>query len=243
MEKAMQGNPRLIVTLGVEALREAISAESRALILASLIPRVAVDQLQKRAPRKLSNLLSVVYLDQPPGRQLDLLQLALPTVRRVGVLWGPESTAQRTAMASAAALRQLEVAETTISNEPEIYGGLKVSLENVDALVAIPDPVVYNSTTISNILLTSYRAKVPMLAFSPAYVKAGALVAIYSTPAQIGTQTGLLARAIAVSGSSGLTQFPTDFTVAVNSHVARSLGLTLNADALTQRLRILERRP
>jgi len=243
MEKAMQSNPRLIVTLGVEALRDAMSADSRALILASLIPRLAVDRLQKRAPRRLSSPLSVVYLDQPPGRQLDLLQLALPTLRQVGVLWGPESTAQRTAMASAAAVRHLEIAESTISTEAEIYGGLKDSLDGVDALVAIADPVVFNSTTISNILLTSYRAKVPMLAFSPAYVKAGALMAIYSTPAQIGAQTGLLARTIAVSGSSGLSQFPTDFTVTVNSHVARSLGLTLDAESLAQRLRLLERRP
>ena len=243
MAEVMQRKPRLIVTLGVDALRDAVSEEWRVPILASLIPRVAVDRLQRKMSRRQVNSLSAVYLDQPPGRQLDLLQLAIPGVRGIGVLWGPESAGQRAALATAATARHLEIAESTVSDESAIYTGLKATLGDVDALLAIADPVVYNSATISNILLASYRAKVPMLAFSPAYVKAGALIAIYSTPTQIGTQTGLLARGLAAGGSTGVTQYPADFTVMVNEHVARSLGLTLDAAALAERLRLLQKRP
>lgn len=240
---ALQRKPRLVVALGVEALRDVVSEDARAPILAALIPRVAVDRLQRQMPKRFVGPLSVVYLDQPPGRQLDLLQLALPGLRGVGVLWGPESSSQRGAFLSAAAARRIDIAEAAVSDEAAISIGLRATLADVDALVALADPAVYNGATISNILLASYRAKVPMLAFSPAYVKAGALFALYSTPTQIGTQTGLLARAMVAGNSVGVTQSPTEFSVSVNEHVARSLGLALDAAVLAERLRVLERRP
>jgi hypothetical protein len=56
----------------------------------------------------------------------------------------------------------------------------------VDALLAVPDPLVFNSQTAANILAAAYRRRIPLIGFSPAYTRAGALVSLYSTPDQIG---------------------------------------------------------
>jgi ABC-type uncharacterized transport system substrate-binding protein len=82
-----------------------------------------------------------------------------------------------------------------------------------------------------------------VLGFSPAYVRAGALVSLHSTPAQVGIQAASLARSVLNGQSPAPSQYPADFTVEVNTHVARSLGLELDAAALTKQLRQLERKP
>jgi ABC-type uncharacterized transport system substrate-binding protein len=64
------------------------------------------------------------------------------------------------------------------------------------------------------------------------------------TPHQVGVQAAQLARAVlqgkALPASGA---YSTDFQIAVNEHVARSLGLSLDALELTRRLRLLEGRP
>ena len=103
---------------------------------------------------------------------------------------------------------------------------------------------VYNSNSLQNILLTAFRAKVPMVAFSPAYVRAGALLSLHVTPAQVGAQA--LALVQGVLHEQALPSGPVesrDFEVGVNEHVARSLGLILDASALRLDLRRLERLP
>jgi ABC-type uncharacterized transport system substrate-binding protein len=107
----------------------------------------------------------------------------------------------------------------------------------------VADPQVYNSGSIANVLLATYRARVPVLAFSPSYVRAGALLSLHSTPVQIGTQAGSMARSLLQGSASPAAVYPADFTVTVNEHVARSLGLTLDAPTLSDRLRRLEKRP
>jgi putative tryptophan/tyrosine transport system substrate-binding protein len=125
-----------------------------------------------------------------------------------------------------------------------LFAALRPVLDDAGVLLAVADPEVYNGSTVSNILLATYRAQVPVVAFSPAYVKAGALLALYSTPGQIGTQAAGLVRQLQLGGAMGVTsQYPVEFSVAVNDHVARSLGFSLDEVALMTRLQKLERRP
>jgi ABC-type uncharacterized transport system substrate-binding protein len=66
---------------------------------------------------------------------------------------------------------------------------------------------------------------------------------VYSTPAQIGLQAGLMARGVLQGRTLGPPQYPQDFSISVNEHVARSMGLSLDAQTLTERLRRLEKGP
>jgi ABC-type uncharacterized transport system substrate-binding protein len=168
--------------------------------------------------------------------------LALPKARHIGVLWGPDSQLQASALKAQLQAKGLDLIEASIDRNELFFQGLRRVLEDADVLLALPDPLVYNSHSIQNILLTSFRAKVPMVAFSPAYVRAGALLALYVTPTQVGLQTATIARGVLQGKALPATPlYSQDFSVSVNEHVARSLGLSLDSDSLRDQLRRRER--
>jgi len=233
--------PRLYVALGSEACSQLARKALTAPALCTLLPRASFERVLRETGRRAGASFSALYLNQPPGRQLDLIRLALPRVRRVGVLWGPDSVLGEAALEAAAQARGLRVVGVPVRPDEPVYTGLRKILDESDVLLALADPQIYNSNSIQNILLTSIRAQIPMLAFSPAYVRAGALMAVHSTPRQIGQQAGALARGALQGQPLGPPQFPLQFDVSVNEHVARSLGLRLDAANLAERLRRLER--
>jgi ABC-type uncharacterized transport system substrate-binding protein len=187
--------------------------------------------------------MAALYLEQPVGRQLDLLRLALPAAHRIGVLWGPESIVQQPQLSAALAARGLEWSEGLVSEATPLVSALRSALNAADALLAMADGSAFNPSTASNILLTSYRARIPVMAFSPAYVKAGALLSVHSTAAQAGAQLASMTALFLQTNVLPASQYPLDFSVTANEYVARSLGLTLDAKVLAERLRRLEKKP
>lgn len=242
--EALQTTPKLYVALGAEASAALARRETHIPLLCALLPQVRFERIARDSARRPSSHFSALYLSQPVARQLDLIRLALPQARRVGVLWSEESRSLLPALEEAARARGLRVRAEQVRPEEPVFTVLKKVLEEVDVLLALPDPNIYNSGSIQNILLTSYRAHVPMVAFSAAYVRAGALIAVHSSPAQIGQQAAQLVREV-LQGRGGWPppQGPHEFSVSVNEPVARSWGLNLDAAALTERLRRLERKP
>jgi ABC-type uncharacterized transport system substrate-binding protein len=236
--------PRLFVGLGTEAANVLATAAPTAPILCALLPRHSFEQLLLNSGRKSSSQLSALYLDQPLSRQLELVHLALPKARHIGVLWGPDSQLQASALKAQLQVRGLDLIEANVERNELFFPGLRRVLEDADLLLALADPLVYNSHSIQNILLTSFRAKVPMVAFSPAYVRAGALLALYVTPTQVGLQAASIARGVLQGKTlSAMPLYSQDFSVSVNEHVARSLGLSLDADILREQLRRREGAP
>lgn len=235
--------PRLFIALGTEALKQLTGRDLRVPVVAALIPRSGFERVTKELSKKAASYVTAVYLDQPLRRQLDLLRLAMPDAKRIGVLWGPESLAQQSALASALQTRGLQEVGGQVGIGGVLFPGLKIALNNTDVLLAMPDPYVYNSATVANILFATYRARVPVLAFSPSYVKAGALMSLHTTLPQIGVQAAVMARSMLHSGILPPPQYPVDFSVTVNEHVAQSLGLKLDGIGLADRLRRLETLP
>lgn len=235
---------KLIVALGAEAAGMVARLESRVPVLCALLPRGSFERVLSDTGRKPSGQLSALYLDQPLARQLALIRLALPEVRRIGVLLGPESQLRANELAGLLRNSGLELVDATVARNEAIFPALKKVLEGSDLLLALADPQVFNSSSIQNILLSSFKARIPLVAFSPAYVRAGALMALHATPAQVGTQVaGISLPVLQAKGPLTAPLYTRDFSVTVNEHVARSLGLTLDAQALRERLRLAEAAP
>ena len=233
--------PKLFVALGTDAANALAKSELRAPVLSTLLPRSSFERVLRLNGRKSSSQFSALYLDQPLNRQLELIRLALPAARRIGVLWGAESQAQAPALKISVQASGLDLVEATVGRDELLFSSLKSVLEDADLLLAVADPQLYNSSSIQNILLASFRAKVPLVAFSPAYVRAGALLALHVTPTQIGQQAAAIARGVLQGKALSVNPvYSQDFSVAVNEHVARSLGLTLDANTLRARLRSRE---
>ena len=236
--------PRLFVALGTEASAALATASGATPVLSALIPRNSFERVLQASGKKTSPQFTALYLDQPLSRQLALIRLALPAAQRVGVLLGPESAARASTLRALAQANGLVLVEGVADGQKSVFPRLKPLLGDCDVLLALADPQVYNSNSLQNILLTAFREKVPMIAFSPAYVRAGALMSLHVTPAQVGAQA--LALVQLVLHDQALPASPVesrDFEVGVNEHVARSLGLTLDASGLRLELRRLERLP
>lgn len=233
---------KLLVSIGTPALAGLADASAggrlgRVPVVATMMPNSVLETQRKRIVQPLT----AVVLDQPPARQMALLHYAFPTLSRIGILIGTESAQYQAGLEKAAVDQGLQLNVYRVSgDEDTLYPVLQRVLDENDVLLAVPDATIYNSASIQNILLASYRQKIPLIGYSPAYVRAGAMLALYSTPTQIGMQTarivhGLLAGNPAGSGAVSV-QGPTDFSVGVNINVARSLGFRLSADALTIQL-------
>ncbi|MDZ4251689.1 MAG: ABC transporter substrate binding protein [Sulfuritalea sp.] len=235
--------PQWVVAIGTGAQRGMQDLFARDTppppLLSILVPRLAFERMADPA-RLRAGSLSAVFLDQPPWRQLELIRLALPNVRKVGMLVGAESKGQLPGFEKAAKERGFELVQAPV--EPAgLFAALRSVLPDADVLLALPDPGVFNSQTAANILTAAYRRQVPLVGFSPAYVKAGALLALYSTPAQVGARGGELLRHALTGKALPAPQWPREFAVAVNQDVARSLGFALDELQLGQQLRHKER--
>lgn len=236
--------PQLYVALGAQAALVLARAQPTVPVLCTLLPRQAFERALEQGGFKASRQFSALLLDQPLSRQLALVRLALPGAKRLGVLWGPESKALAPAMASLATAQGLQLVQADwVAGQP-VFAGVRQVLESADVLLALPDPEVFNTHTVQHLLLASFRARVPMVAFSPAYVRAGALLAVYVTPAQLGEQAAEVAQGV-LQGKDLPAQpiHSRRFSVQVNDHVARALGLSLDADELSHQLRQREGRP
>jgi ABC-type uncharacterized transport system substrate-binding protein len=174
-----------------------------------------------------------VYIDQPLPRLLDVLDTAFADRRHPGVLLGPTSEQQNNTLAQLAGQRGLELQTTLISDQDELIPALDKLLRQTDVLLSLPDPLVYNRHTAKSILLTTYRYRVPVLAYSRAYADAGAALSVYSTPAQIARQAAGIVVNFLKSDKTRLPppQYPEHFRISINRHVSDSLGLNLTGNS------------
>jgi putative ABC transport system substrate-binding protein len=233
---------RIIVTMGSDALQKILAKDLRVPIIAALIPKAGFERILRDQAKRPAFPVIALYLEQPFPRQIELLKLALPDAKKVGVLWGAESGIQASSLLAGLQARGMELVSGYVGGTNNLFSGLKAVLDDTDVLLAVPDPQVYNGSSISTVLLATYRARVPVVAFSPAYVRAGALMSLHSTPKQIGQQAALMVKALLQGNGALSSQYPADYTIVLNDHVARSLGLNLDEQSLTERLRRWEKR-
>ncbi len=225
-------NSQLVVTVGLRAAQLVHGYGLRIPVLHTLVPKASYEKmLQDKAPLLAQNI-SALYIDQPHGRQLELLHCVLPTATRVGALLGADSTATAKSLDQTAKAMGLQIELESVPSPEQLPSALRRVLVRSEALLALPDAQVYNQSTLPTILLNAYRDNQPVFGFSASQVKAGALAAVYSTPEQIGNQAGewLLRASAGGKWSLSAPQYPRYFNVAVNREVSRSLELPVDED-------------
>jgi len=213
----------LIITVGSTALRSTLAGNPKTPILATLLPEHSYQSILAEA--RTPPPVSAIYLDQPPARLTRLIRLLLPDVRRVGIMVGEQSRQQLPAFRSVLAQQKLQLVSEQVDSEAQILPALEGLLANSEVLLALPDSLVYSRTSIRPVLMTALRYRRPVIGFSSAIAKAGALVALYSTPAQIGRQAGAL---LSTHGARlPPPRGPAEYSLNINKSVAEAFGLRL----------------
>lgn len=213
----------LIVSVGVRAAYR-VAEKTAQPLLAAMIPSKTYADLRTLKQGEVS----AIYLDQPWQRQVALLHAVMPERKRIGVLYSAslDISGLKNELAS--------YHDTLIAGHLGSRDTLSADLDDVmgqsDVLLAVPDSEIYNANSIRNILLSSYRRGIPLVGFSEAYVRAGALCAIFSTPEQLAAQAASATVAYARTKKLPEAQYPFQYSIAVNRAVARTFGLVLEPD-------------
>jgi hypothetical protein len=210
------GKADLTIAVGMKATEIAI-AESSSPVLSVMVPKAGYEALlEKHASRKPLKTVSAIYLDQPWERQLNFIQAALPKHPIVGVLYSPN-----TLIVLPRLPQGMSINAKSVRSAETLFAALENILETSDVLLVIPDSEIYSSSNMRNILLTSYRHKVPLIGISQAYVNAGALCAIFSTPEQLAWQTASAIVSFAADRQLPVSQYPASFSIGINQQVAK----------------------
>ncbi len=179
-----------------------------------------------------------VHLEFPLELQIEWIRRMLPAAKSVGVLYNPArnaaviESAARLSAKSGLTLRAIPVPGPT--DLPAALDGVG----GVDALWSIPDDTVLTPQTARQILLFSFRNRIPVVGLSAAWVKAGALYALDWDFEDLGRQCAELAAPLvhgitSGTGPAGPASFapPRKATYVVNAKTFRYMKLGL-PDAL-----------
>lgn len=227
-----------VVAFGSRAFVAALRQAAGRPVVAALITQPGLEELLPIAGERWS----AIVLDQPPERWLNLIQTALPGKQPVGMLVGPAGQKPVRAMERKLQDRRLPFAVEPVASSEEVVSAIERLLPRMSLLLSLPDPLVHNRNTVQPLLLTTYRAGIPVVAYSESYQQAGAMLVLYSTVPQIVAQVMDTLRQLQEGRVPPNIQSPRYFTVGVNTAVARSLGLRPpSASELMERLRDLDR--
>ena len=223
--QANSGN--FIIAAGVEAAKKVASiniGDSR--VIYTMLPLSSYHWLRE------NNLLienhQVLFVDQPLYRFVNLAQIAFPSIKILGYLHGDVSAEHTENLRQDTVRQKIKLKDVSLQPGRHLTKVLDKLMSDSDAVLVLPDPFLFNRRAVQSVLLASLRRKTPLIAYSESYVKAGALLALYSSPEQIGRHTAELVNClIKACDAENQENYPKYFSVQVNNVVARQLGYKL----------------
>ena len=170
----------------------------------------------------------------PPARILQAVRALLPEVQRAGVVFDPS----RSGPSVAEARKEAEVLGLALlaaeARAPDEVGSALGSLSGrVDALWMLPDLTVVTPDTVASFALFSVDTRVPLIAFSQAYLRKGATLAVDADPEGMAEQAARLVWRI-LSGASPADappEPPERLRISVGRRAAERLGLKVPPEA------------
>lgn len=215
-------NNTLLVTLGSRAFREITDQPG------TMFHALVSHELYKEYYLNDKDDKYHLVFNQPIGRTFRLHAIALPQSDDIGVLLGnsyPGLVKELHKEAGKFGKRML--IERVGDDFTESLSNL---LSRVDSLLLLPDSTVINRKTINSLVLDSYHKQIPLLGYSKSLVKAGAMLALFSTPEQLGEDSALLVARIISGKRVAIHNYPEQFNVAVNYKLSRAYGISIPSE-------------
>jgi putative ABC transport system substrate-binding protein len=229
--------PSLIVTLGSAATTLLHSrVQDIPIVFCMVLNPVASGFVQSM--QSSGNNLTGASLDIPPKLQFETLKAVLPYVKTVGVLYNRLETGKVVEPAArAAAELGLDLIAAPVDAAENLQQALESLQKRIDALWSVADSTVFASDrSIEFLLRQTLQYKIPFMGLSPAFVKAGALLALSVDYPDVGVQCGEQA-AIVLSGRAPTSlpvTIPRRVTLYLNLNVARAIGVEIPASTMAE---------
>lgn len=224
--------PGLIVTIGSKAAAAVEGRANGVPVLNVFLPHAAYRQLHaSHGPGS-----AAIVLDQPLRRQLAVARALLPDARRAGMLRGPAGQHEEGALSRDGGIFGLDLDVVRIGPDDDPAAAIERVLGANDVVIATFDPEAYTPANAKWLLYLAFQQRRPIVGFSYALLKAGALAAVFSTPEQIAAQAADLVGDWLRSGvPPGGVVPPRYYHIGLNAPVARKLGIPVQSEAELQR--------
>lgn len=216
----------LVVTVGSDAMARLRAEQPQRAALHLFI--TSDSWLRQRAgdPRLADN--PALVLDQPPRHLVALTRALLPRARTLTIVLGPISRKHLDQVHGEAEQAGFETLIGVLTPDANPLATLSPLVEATDAALVLPDSADFNSAVARWLLQLSFRARTPVIAFSHAYVNAGALASVFVTPEDIGREAaGILDRWLKTGEHPRGMQYPDTYSIATNPAVAKALDIEL----------------
>lgn len=225
----------LVFALGPEATQLAAERFPAVAVVSSMVLSLA--ELQA-----LENVTGVA-LEFPPATQLRWMRRLLPRAKRIAVLFDPALNQGWVDSAQLAAEKEgLVLVPIPVKHPRELPSGLQELDRGADVLWAIPDKTVYSGSTLKQILLSSFRSRIPLVGLSDAWVKAGAFYALDRNYSNLGRQSGVIAMKLLAGTAPGgvAPETPLEAVYSLNLKTARHMKLDVDKEYLAGAVKVYE---
>jgi len=222
-----QQDPALIYCLGTRACQAVQQMAGQRPVVASLV--------LTQESISADGLATGVFLNYSPETQLQWLKKLFPGFHRVGVIYNPaQNQALIDKAAGTAHQLGLELVTASVDTPKELPAALKNLLRDVDILWALPDRMVLAPQSAKEVLLTSFRNRIPVIGASSPWVKGGALYALDWDYADLGAQNA--AMALKIIKGTPINKIPAaeprSVAYTVNLKTAKHMKLDMPADLI-----------
>jgi hypothetical protein len=207
-----------VVAVGEEALRRLDGRSLQMAVVSSMLMRDQASSVRITSPRRVD-----VVLDTPLDHVVEEIGRVLGRGGRLGILHSPAQPLDRSALAASARHHGFTLVFSECRNAAGLLRALRDLKPRADWVLCLPDGTLYNSATVRPLIMASLELGLPLVGFSPGFVKAGAALGVYPDFAEIGRQAAEIARA--GEGAGDTVVGPRKLTTAVNQRVLRLLGM------------------
>lgn len=226
-------NPDLIYALGTDATKWAKLQNTR-------IPIIATMVLKDEVFRQTDNVIGV-SLGYSLTTQLQWLKKFFPHQKTVAVLYNPaENAAVVREIMQVSQQQGLKFVAIPVQSPKELPLALERLSNHIEVLLAIPDETVMSVNTAKEVLLASFRNRVPLIGLSDNWVKSGAFYALSWDYVDLGQQSAVLAEKI-LNGASIKTispEHPRKVTYTINAKIAERMNMDIPEGLLNKAKRV-----
>jgi len=218
--------PDLIFVVGLWALQLVVSQGTSVPVVYAMIlnPPSVVGSDAKN--------ITGASINVPVDDTIRLFKQLGPRVRRIGVIFDPAKTGYLVTQAEAVTREEglKLIAKETRSPRESIPALEALQEEGIDALWILPDESNVAPAVVQQMLLTSFRKRIPVVGLSASQAEMGAVLAVsFASSEDIGRQAAELANGILASQTPTQLPYTTArrLDVTVNLKAAQKLGMDI----------------
>ncbi|MBL1321008.1 MAG: hypothetical protein COA63_008120 [Methylophaga sp.] len=218
----------LIVPIGSKAVEASYQYQSSNTIIYSFVEQELIDKINLN---KQSGAWAAVTVNQPVRRLISIADSLVKSnyKNKIVILVSRNNTQLKHNIDAFGSLKKGQIEIVEIGPDDIVPKVVDKSLFNAAVLITTDEEKIWSGSNAKWLLRQAYNYQVPVVGNSKRFLKAGALISVYSSMEQISETTSLLVKQWLADGmltSTGIQDVPG--TIDINSNIAQVLHYNKN---------------